>query len=81
MSQVIELKDEVFTQLKRNAEKEGVTPEVWIEIVVEEKAIVFNLPKISDEERAEMHRYSKNLDEKFGKILIEKMRKQGLTIS
>lgn len=35
MSQVIELKDEVFTKLKQKAENDGVTPEVWIEIKVE----------------------------------------------
>lgn len=34
MSHVIELKDEVFTKLKENAEKDGVTPELWIEIKV-----------------------------------------------
>ncbi|MDQ3491112.1 MAG: hypothetical protein M3449_08630, partial [Acidobacteriota bacterium] len=34
MGQVIELEDEVFTKLKQNAEKDGVTPELWIEIKV-----------------------------------------------
>ncbi len=81
MSHVIELKDAVFNKLVRNAEKDGVTPEVWIENVVEEKTSILNLPKLSDEDRAEMHRYSKSLDKKLGELLREKMKKQGIGLS
>lgn len=36
MSQVIELRDELFTKLAREAEKDGLTPEVWIEVKIME---------------------------------------------
>ena len=46
MSQTLELKDEVFTKLKQTADKNGVTPELWIEISIEEESKVLRLPKI-----------------------------------
>lgn len=85
MSQTIELKDEVFTKLKQTAERDGVTPEAWIEIKLEEtdSSNGKDSPrlKVGDEERKKMHEYAKSLDKKFGEILKEKMRKQGLKIS
>jgi hypothetical protein len=81
MSQVIELRDDIFARLIRNAEKVGVSPEDWIEAVVDEKAALLELPEISGRERREMHVYSKNLDRKLRDILKAKLRKQGLELS
>lgn len=84
MSQVIELKDEVFTILKRNAENDGVTPEVWVEKKIKENSNgeVQKKPfEITDEERKELHEYNDELDKRFGKIMRKKLRKQGLQLN
>ncbi len=62
MSQVIELKDEVYTKLKANADKRGVTPEVWIEIIVDEGTKNLGLPMISDKERQELNEFHNRVD-------------------
>jgi predicted DNA-binding ribbon-helix-helix protein len=38
MSLAIELDDAVFTKLRETAEKDGLTPETWIEIKVRENS-------------------------------------------
>ncbi|MGI8640069.1 MAG: hypothetical protein ACR2MG_08935 [Pyrinomonadaceae bacterium] len=81
MSQTIELPDKVFTKLKQTAEKDGVAPEVWIEIVVEEESKVLHLPKITDEERKELREFHKRTEEKLGEIWKEKFRKQVLHLN
>ena len=48
MSNVIVLNDAVFTKLEKNAEKEGVSPEVWIENVVNQEFKIISLPQFSD---------------------------------
>lgn len=79
MSHVIELREEVYIRAKISAEKEGVSPEVWIENLIDDRTAE-NRGEISDEQRAEWHRYSKELDKKFGEALKEKFRKQGLQL-
>lgn len=77
MSQVIELSDDIFVRAKNIAEKEGVTPEVWIENLIDDQ-VAKDILIVTDEDRAEWHRYSKELDKKFGEILKTKFRRQGL---
>jgi hypothetical protein len=62
MSQVIELKDEVYTKLKANADKRGVSPEVWIEIIVDEGTENLGLPFISEKERQELTDFHNRAD-------------------
>jgi len=50
MTQFIELRDEVFIKLKKRADKEGVTPEVWLENTIREESKSRNFSKILDEE-------------------------------
>jgi hypothetical protein len=81
MSQVIELPDEVFTKLKENADKDGVTPEVWIEVKVEENSSLRDdKPKfgISDQERKELDEFHKRMEKTFDEIMKDKARKEGL---
>jgi predicted DNA-binding ribbon-helix-helix protein len=85
MSRTIELKDEVFARLQQIAERDGVTPEVWIEAKLAETDSPGGKDSrrlnLSGDERRKMHEYAKSLDKRFGEILKEKMRKQGLKIS
>lgn len=76
MSQTIELKDEVFTKLKKTAEKDGLTPETWIEVIVEEKAKVLSLPKISEEEKMELRKFHEHTEKKLGEMWTQKLRGQ-----
>lgn len=78
MSQTIELKDEVFTKLKKTADRNGVTPEVWIELKIkessndeEQKPTVNN----TDEERKELDEFHQRTEEKFDEIMSEKKKK------
>jgi hypothetical protein len=82
MSQVVELRDEVYTALKTRAEAEGLTPEAWIEKSVQENQTngVSGLPKTSAEERKKLHQFHQQMEEKFDEIMMEKARKEGLTI-
>jgi hypothetical protein len=65
MSQVIELKDEVYTKLKENADKRGVTPEIWIEIIVDEGTKNLGLQIISVKERQELTDFHHRVDKKI----------------
>ena len=76
MSQTLELKDEVFTKLKQTADKNGVTPELWIEISIEEESKVLRLPKISVEERNKLDEFHKKTKTELGKMWKEKYRRQ-----
>jgi hypothetical protein len=76
MSNVIVLDDAVFTKLEKNAEKEGVSPEVWIENVVNQEFMFAHLPKFSDKDRAEMNGFSKDLDRRFAEMMKKRYRKK-----
>lgn len=76
MSQVIEIKDEVFTKLQKNAANDGVSPEAWIEIVVEEKSNGENLSLISDEDRKQMQKFQKRMDKTLSEMWQKKYRKE-----
>ncbi len=76
MSQVIELPDNIFKKLKRNAEKNGVTPEVWIEDVVDKEFRIANLPRFSDNERAAANQYSRELDRRYAEMMKKKYQKK-----
>lgn len=88
MSQVIELKDEVFMILKQNAEKDGITPEVWVEKKVKESS---NGKKDSKEKGEAWNEFigavseifeplEKRIRTAFGKGVARKLRKQGLEL-
>jgi hypothetical protein len=82
MSQVIELKDEVYTKLKANADKRGVTPEVWIEIIVDNKETA-KLSNWQDFIGASAKLSTKNEAKSrtdFGKAVAKKLQKQGLKL-
>lgn len=76
MSNVIVLNDAVFTKLEKNAAKKGVSPEVWIENVVNQEFKITSLPQFSDKERAEMNAYSKDLDGRFAEMMKKRYRKK-----
>lgn len=81
MSHTIELKDEVFQRLKQTADKIGLTPEGWIEEKVKESSnthVTKQSQAISEEERKELHRFHKRMEEKFDEIMKEKARTEGL---
>ncbi|CAN5440321.1 hypothetical protein BH10ACI2_BH10ACI2_23710 [soil metagenome] len=76
MSSVITIEDSVFTKLEKNAKTKGVTPEVWIENVVDQEFKLANLPRFSDSERVEANKYSKELDRRLGESMKERYRKK-----
>lgn len=76
MSNVIVLDDARFTKLEKNAEKKGVTPEVWIKEVIDQEFELANLPRFSDEERADMHFYSKDLDRRYAETMRKRYQKK-----
>lgn len=76
MSNVIVLNDNIFTKLEKNAERKGVSPEVWIEDIVNQEFTLSNLRRFSDKERAEMNAYSKSLDVRFSEIMKHRYQKK-----
>jgi hypothetical protein len=83
MSQVIELKDEVYTKLKANADKRGVSPEVWIEIIVEDDKETAKLTNWKDFIGASSKILTDNKAKSrtdFGKAVAKKLQKQGLKL-
>ncbi|MCU0238120.1 MAG: hypothetical protein MUC29_01650 [Pyrinomonadaceae bacterium] len=76
MSQVIELKDEVYTKLKANADKRGVTPEVWIEIIVEERKNDLGLLNISDKERNQLNEFHNRVEKTIKDGWKRKLKKE-----
>ncbi|MFN0278520.1 MAG: hypothetical protein ACKVRN_07955 [Pyrinomonadaceae bacterium] len=79
MSNVIVLDDAIFTKLEKNAQKRGVTPEVWIENVVDKEFEIANLPRFSKGERTAANEYSKELDRRYAELMKKKrLKKMGL---
>ncbi len=75
MNSVIELDKSVYAKLEQNAERKGVTPEVWLENLVDEEFNLANLPRFSDEERERIYRRSQEQDLLFDRIMNEKYEK------
>jgi len=79
MSNVIVLNDAIFTKLEKNAQKRGVTPEVWIEDAVDKEFKIAHLPRFSDSERTAANEYSKELDRRYAELMKKKrLKKMGL---
>jgi hypothetical protein len=79
MSRTIELKDEVFARLQQIAERDGVTPEIWIETLINEKSNGRSQKptlEITDEERKELHEFHHRMEKKLGEMWREKYRRQ-----
>ena len=55
MSQFITLDDELFTKLKKVADKNGLTPEAWLTNVVMNDRKSPETSKIVDEEQKKLH--------------------------
>ncbi len=76
MDSVLVLNEDVLVKLKKNAKKKGVTPEVWIEEVVDREFTLSNLPRFTEQERAKMHEYSKDMDRRYTELMKKKYRKK-----
>jgi|GEM_PF-5012796 len=77
MSHTIELSEKAFETLRRNAEKAGVTPEVWIETLLADKALGKSDDRqISDLERKQLNDFDKRMKQKLGEMWQEKFRRE-----
>lgn len=75
MGNVIVLDDNVFTKLEKNAEMEGVTPEVWVSMMIDQEFNFASRPRASSKDRANINAYQKILDARLRDAMKLKYRK------
>ena len=74
MSHVIELSEKTYKKVERNARKAGVTPEVWIEKVLNSEPA--RLDELTNGERKQLNEFDRRMKKTLGEMWQSKFRKE-----